>query len=68
MTAWSPSRAHHDQTHRPFQGPQARATPKASQAGKWHIDAGTYKAAVGKAAGALDLTAETTLAEALFGS
>jgi beta-glucosidase len=37
-------------------------------AGQWHIDEGTYKVALGKAADALDLTAETTLTEALFGS
>lgn len=30
-------------------------------AGQWHIDEGTYKVAVGKAADALDLTAQTTL-------
>jgi beta-glucosidase len=37
-------------------------------AGQWHIDEGTYKVAVGKAADAVDLTAETALTEALFGS
>jgi beta-glucosidase len=36
-------------------------------AGKWHIDGGAYEVAVGKAADDLDLTAEATLTEALFG-
>jgi beta-glucosidase len=37
-------------------------------AGQWRIDEGTHKVALGKAADALDLTAETTLTGALFGS
>ncbi|MBH0119900.1 glycoside hydrolase family 3 protein [Rhodococcus sp. CX] len=37
-------------------------------AGKWRITEGTYKVAVGKSADSLDLTAETTLTNALFGS
>ena len=37
-------------------------------AGKWRITEGTYKVAVGKSANTLDLTAETTLTNALFGS
>ena len=37
-------------------------------AGRWRIDAGTYEVALGRAADALDLTAQTTLEEALFGS
>jgi beta-glucosidase len=37
-------------------------------AGRWHIAAGSYQIGVGHAANALDLTAETTLNEALFGS
>jgi beta-glucosidase len=37
-------------------------------AGQWRITRGTYKVAVGKAADALELTAETRLTEALFGS
>jgi beta-glucosidase len=37
-------------------------------AGQWHIGEGTYKVAVGKAADSVDLTAETALTEALFGS
>jgi beta-glucosidase len=37
-------------------------------AGQWRIDGGTYKVAVGKAADALELTSEATLADALFGS
>jgi beta-glucosidase len=39
-----------------------------SDAGQWRIDDGTYKVALGKAAGDLQLTAETSLTEALFGS
>jgi beta-glucosidase len=39
-----------------------------ADAGQWRIDAGTYTIAVGRAADALELTAETELAEALFGS
>jgi len=39
-----------------------------ADAGQWRIDEGTYEVALGKAADALDLTAETTLTEALFGS
>jgi len=35
---------------------------------QWRITEGTYKVAVGKAADALELTAETRLTEALFGS
>ena len=38
------------------------------EGGQWRIDAGTYKVAVGKSADALELTAETTLTGALFGS
>ena len=38
------------------------------RAGQWHLAGGTYQVALGKAADALELTAETTLAEALFGS
>jgi beta-glucosidase len=37
-------------------------------AGQWRIDEGTYKVAVGKAADTLELTAETTLKDARFGS
>ena len=37
-------------------------------AGKWRITEGTYEVAVGKSADGLDLTAETTLTNALFGS
>jgi len=37
-------------------------------AGKWRITEGTYEVAVGKSADSLDLTAETTLTNALFGS
>jgi beta-glucosidase len=37
------------------------------EAGQWRINQGTYTVAVGKAADALELTAATTLAEALFG-
>src|SRR5215468_39295 len=37
-------------------------------AGRWRITEGTYKVALGKAADALELTAETRLTEALFGS
>ncbi len=37
-------------------------------AGRWHIGAGTYKVAVGRSAGDLVLTAETTLQARLFGS
>lgn len=37
-------------------------------AGQWHIDGGMYKVALGTAADALGLIAETTLPEALFGS
>lgn len=37
-------------------------------AGRWHVTAGTYEVAVGKAADALELTGDTTLAEARFGS
>jgi beta-glucosidase len=37
-------------------------------AGQWRIDAGTYEVALGRAADALDLTAQTTLEGALFGS
>ena len=37
-------------------------------AGRWHIGEGTYTIALGRAADALDLTAETELREALFGS
>jgi beta-glucosidase len=37
-------------------------------AGRWRITEGTYTVAVGKAAGTPDLTAQTTLNEALFGS
>jgi beta-glucosidase len=37
-------------------------------AGQWRLDGGTYKVALGKAADALDLTAEAPLTEALFGS
>jgi beta-glucosidase len=39
-----------------------------ASAGRWHIAQGTYSVAVGRAADALELTAETTLDEALFGS
>jgi beta-glucosidase len=39
-----------------------------AEAGQWRIDEGTYEIALGKAADALDLTAQTTLTEALFGS
>jgi beta-glucosidase len=35
--------------------------------GQWHVDGGTYTVAVGSAADALELTAETELTEALFG-
>ncbi|MFV9431601.1 glycoside hydrolase family 3 C-terminal domain-containing protein [Rhodococcus aetherivorans] len=35
---------------------------------KWRITEGTYKVAVGKSARSFDLTAETTLANALFGN
>jgi beta-glucosidase len=35
---------------------------------QWHIAKGTYQIAVGIAANALDLTGETELTEALFGS
>jgi beta-glucosidase len=35
---------------------------------QWRITEGTYKVALGKAADALELTAETRLTEALFGS
>jgi beta-glucosidase len=38
------------------------------EAGRWHIREGTYKVALGKAADALDLTAETTLRETRFGT
>jgi beta-glucosidase len=38
------------------------------QAGHWRIEEGTYRVAVGKAADALDLTAQTSLTGALFGS
>ncbi len=38
------------------------------QARQWHIAEGTYRIAVGKAAGSLDLTAETALKETLFAS
>jgi beta-glucosidase len=38
------------------------------EAGQWRIEEGTYGVAVGKAADALDLTAETSLTGALFGS
>lgn len=38
------------------------------RAGQWHLAGGTYQVALGKAADALELTAETTLAEGLFGS
>jgi beta-glucosidase len=37
-------------------------------AGQWRIDEGTYVVALGRASDALDLTAQTTLKEALFGS
>jgi beta-glucosidase len=37
-------------------------------AGQWHIAEGTYQVGVGKAADSIDLDAEATLAEALFGS
>ncbi|WP_230207892.1 fibronectin type III-like domain-contianing protein [Microlunatus sp. Gsoil 973] len=37
------------------------------QAGRWRITEGTYSVALGKAADALELTAETTLPEAIFG-
>jgi beta-glucosidase len=37
-------------------------------AGQWHIEEGTYKVAVGKAADDLVLTGDTALAEARFGS
>jgi beta-glucosidase len=37
-------------------------------AGQWHVAEGTYEVALGKAADALDLTAEADLTEALFGS
>lgn len=36
-------------------------------AGRWRIAAGTYRVAVGRSAVDLDLTAEATLTEALFG-
>jgi beta-glucosidase len=36
--------------------------------GQWHIDEGTYKVALGKAADDLQLMSETSLSEALFGS
>jgi hypothetical protein len=36
--------------------------------GQWHIAEGKYEVAVGRAADALELTADTTLAEARFGS
>jgi beta-glucosidase len=39
-----------------------------SRAGRWHITEGTYTVAVGTAADTLNLTAQTTLKEALFGS
>jgi beta-glucosidase len=38
------------------------------ETGRWHIAAGTYAVAVGKAANAPTLTAETELDDALFGS
>jgi len=37
-------------------------------AGHWRIDEGAYKVALGRAADAIDQTAQTTLTEALFGS
>ncbi len=37
-------------------------------AGQWRITDGTYKVAVGKSAASFDLTAETSLTNALFGS
>ena len=37
-------------------------------AGRWRIDEGTYEVALGRAADALDLTTETMLTGALFGS
>ncbi|HWV84560.1 MAG TPA: beta-glucosidase [Capillimicrobium sp.] len=37
-------------------------------AGRWRIDEGAYQVALGRSADALDLTAQTTLTEALFGS
>jgi beta-glucosidase len=37
-------------------------------AGQWHIAGGAYTVAVGKAADALELTGDTTLADARFGS
>jgi beta-glucosidase len=37
-------------------------------AGQWHIAAGTYEVAIGKAADNLELTGETSLSEARFGS
>jgi len=37
-------------------------------AGQWRIDEGTYEVALGRAADALDLTTETMLTGALFGS
>jgi beta-glucosidase len=37
-------------------------------AGQWHVEAGAYAVAVGKAADDLELTGETTLTEARFGS
>jgi beta-glucosidase len=39
-----------------------------ADAGRWHIEEGTYEVALGKSADALELRAETTLTEALFGS
>jgi beta-glucosidase len=37
-------------------------------AGGWRVAGGTYRVAVGRAAGVLDLAGETTLAEATFGA
>jgi beta-glucosidase len=39
-----------------------------ADAGQWHITGGSYKVAVGRAADSLELTAETELTEAHFGS
>jgi beta-glucosidase len=39
-----------------------------ADASQWHIAAGTYKVAVGKAADDLELTAEATMSEARFGN
>ena len=38
-----------------------------ADAEQWNIDGGTYTVAVGRAADALELTADTTLTAALFG-